>query len=74
MRSSAPFSTGTMINLKGGIDFFQPEKFARMMELGGVTKGDLLFSLDVGRNRDSIFKAGQGAGKSGSFFFFSFDS
>lgn len=30
-------------------------------------------SLDLDSNRNAIFKAGEGAGASGSFFFFSFD-
>jgi len=32
-----------------------------------------MYSLQVDINRDSIFKAGEGTGKSGSFFFFSHD-
>jgi 1-phosphatidylinositol-4-phosphate 5-kinase len=32
-----------------------------------------LKSLSLKRNRDRIFKAGQGSGASGSFFFFSYD-
>jgi Phosphatidylinositol-4-phosphate 5-kinase len=31
-------------------------------------------SFDVEKNRGMVFKAGQGAGKSGSFFFFSHDN
>jgi len=31
-------------------------------------------SLDISKNSDQIFKAGEGGGKSGSFFFFSYDS
>jgi len=56
--TSLSLSSGTRINLRSKIEFFRPEKFARMMELGGVTKQDLLCSLDVNLNRDNIFKAG----------------
>ena len=31
-------------------------------------------SLEVNLNRNQVFKSGQGAGKSGSFFFYSFDN
>jgi 1-phosphatidylinositol-4-phosphate 5-kinase len=31
-------------------------------------------SLSLDNNQEMVFKAGQGAGKSGSFFFFSFDN
>ena len=34
----------------------------------------LLESLDVNKNRNMIFQAGEGAGNSGSFFFFSKDN
>ena len=33
----------------------------------------LLESLDITKNRDKVFGAGEGAGASGSFFFFSHD-
>jgi len=44
------------------------------MELDQITFQDLMFSLQVDINRDRIFKAGEGSGKSGSFFFFSHDN
>jgi hypothetical protein len=34
----------------------------------------MLESLDINKNREMIFKAGEGSGKSGSFFFFSKDN
>jgi 1-phosphatidylinositol-4-phosphate 5-kinase len=34
----------------------------------------MLDSLDIRRNREMIFKAGEGSGSSGSFFFFSKDN
>jgi 1-phosphatidylinositol-4-phosphate 5-kinase len=33
----------------------------------------LIDSLDPKKNRDMVFRAGEGAGASGSFFFFSYD-
>ena len=44
------------------------------MDLDGVTPSDLMDSLSVEQNRHMVFKAGQGAGLSGSFFFFSHDN
>ena len=44
------------------------------MELDNITYSDLCESLDVTKNRKGVFKAGEGAGASGSFFFFSKDS
>ena len=44
------------------------------MELDKITFQDLMFPLQVDINRDRIFKAGEGSGKSGSFFFFSHDN
>jgi len=41
--------------------------------MDGITPEQLLTSLDVDSNRHAIFKAGEGAGASGSFFFFSYD-
>lgn len=34
----------------------------------------MLDSLDIKQNREMIFKAGEGSGSSGSFFFFSKDN
>ena len=44
------------------------------MELDQISYKELMFSLQVDINRDRIFKAGEGSGKSGSFFFFSHDN
>ena len=45
-----------------------------MKDLDSVTKYDINTSLAMEQNRDSIFRSGEGAGKSGSFFFFSQDN
>ena len=49
-------------------------KFQEIMDLDGITSSDLTKSLSCEMNRDMVFKAGEGVGQSGSFFFFSFDN
>lgn len=41
--------------------------------MDNIKPEDLIKSLDLDSNRNAIFKAGEGAGASGSFFFFSYD-
>ena len=50
------------------------EIFNQVMKQDKLSKLDLKESLDLRKNSDQIFKAGEGCGKSGSFFFFSNDS
>jgi len=50
-----------------------PDVFAFLRERDGFTREMLRESLDPIVNRDMVFKAGEGQGKSGSFFFFSKD-
>jgi hypothetical protein len=50
------------------------EKFAELMELDNITPEDIMQSLSLEKNRNMVFKAGEGAGQSGSFFFFSHDN
>lgn len=50
------------------------EKFARILELDELSYEDVCNSLDARVNRKKVFKAGEGAGASGSFFFFSRDN
>ena len=54
---------------------YAPDVFAHLRELDGFTIDDLRESLDpcLNKNIKNIFKAGEGMGKSGSFFFFSHD-
>ena len=54
-------------------DSYMQTKFQKIMTLDGITHEDLIESLSFENNREQVFKAGQGAGKSGSFFFFSKD-
>ena len=44
------------------------------MDLDGIKPDDLKQSLDSDANHRMIFRAGEGAGASGSFFFFSHDN
>jgi len=50
-----------------------PEKFNEIIKLDDISYQEIMYSLQVDINRDNIFKAGEGTGKSGSFFFFSHD-
>ena len=44
------------------------------MQLDGLKTDEMKKSFDVASNIHNIFSSGQGAGKSGSFFFFSADN
>ena len=44
------------------------------MNADGISPDDLMESLSVVKNYQMVFKAGEGAGASGSFFFFSYDN
>ena len=44
------------------------------MHLDNITASDIKSSLNISDNITNIFKSGQGAGRSGSFFFFSRDN
>jgi hypothetical protein len=44
------------------------------MELDKIKPQDIMESLALEKNREMVFKAGQGTGKSGSFFFYSYDN
>ena len=44
------------------------------MKQDGIAPKDIMDSLDNDCNRKRIFQAGEGAGQSGSFFFFSQDN
>lgn len=48
--------------------------FERLMQIDSVPLHTIYESLDVEKNFDKVFKAGEGAGASGSFFFFSHDN
>jgi len=42
--------------------------------LDKITCCDICKSLDIEKNKNRVFKAGEGAGASGSFFFFSYNN
>lgn len=44
------------------------------MKMDGISPQQVIASLHVEKNRRRLFKAGEGAGQSGSFFMHSFDS
>ena len=50
-----------------------PNIFAFLRHIDNINHDDILKSLNPESNRDMVFKAGEGSGKSGSFFFFSYD-
>lgn len=50
------------------------EIFEEIRQLDNISSKDILDSLCIDKNRTRVFKAGQGAGKSGSFFFSSYDN
>ena len=49
------------------------EYFEIIREKYGITEGKLLRSMSLESNKANIFKVGEGEGKSGSFFFFTYD-
>lgn len=64
---------GLQINEAVNIIEYSPSLFEAVKEMDKVTPKDILNSLDAVKNRQQVFKAKESAGKSGSFFFFSFD-
>lgn len=46
----------------------------KVLQMDGITQEDIIRSLTILENRDAVFKAGESAGTSGSFFFFSHDN
>lgn len=62
------------IRLKSTFESYEDQKFERLMELDKISPDDMMKSLSLDDNRNMVFQAGEGAGKSGSFFFFSHDN
>ena len=60
--------------MKSQIIRYCKEKFNVIQQLDGISAQMMIESLDINSNREMIFKAGEGSGKSGSFFFFSKDN
>jgi hypothetical protein len=53
---------------------YSPDVFAFLRQRDGFNNDILRDSLDPEVNKSSVFRAGEGSGKSGSFFFFSADA
>ena len=49
-------------------------QFDQILEMDKISFSDVIDSLDVVKNKSKVFQAGEGAGASGSFFFFSYDN
>lgn len=64
----------TQIKLKSTFRSYEDEKFALIMKNDNISSQEMMRSLSLEDNRKMVFKAGEGAGKSGSFFFFSHDN
>lgn len=62
-----------IINEDISVTELAPKIFAIIRSREGITNQTIKESLSPELNRDSVFKAGEGQGKSGSFFFFSHD-
>jgi len=48
--------------------------FAKIFKVDGTSFQEIQDSLDLVKNHNMVLKAGEGAGRSGSFFFFSYDN
>lgn len=49
------------------------EVFDQILQMDDISQTTLIDSLNLHLNNDQVFLAGEGAGASGSFFFFSYD-
>lgn len=58
---------------KGKITSTESEKFRMIMNQDNISSKQILESLDLYKNKKNVFNAGEGAGASGSFFFFTYD-
>jgi 1-phosphatidylinositol-4-phosphate 5-kinase len=52
---------------------YAPAIFSAIRDMDNVTDAQIQNSLNTELNRTQVFKAKESAGKSGSFFFFSYD-
>jgi len=69
-----PNRTPMQIKITSSITSHYQYKFQEIMRLDGIEPKDIKNSLNIEKNCKMIFKAGEGAGSSGSFFFFSHDN
>ena len=61
------------IPIKCEIESSFEELFHDILEMDGLSQVNIIESLSVEQNQKQIFRAGEGSGASGSFFFFSYD-
>ena len=61
------------ISSKISIINHRPEIFENIKKYFNITEKALLKSMNLNSNKSNIFSIGEGEGKSGSFFFYSFD-
>ena len=59
--------------MQASIKKYRWDDFLKIITMDGINVNDIHTSLSVEFNRHNVFKAGKGAGRSGSFFFFSHD-
>mmetsp|Transcript_13980 Transcript_13980/g.19068 ORF Transcript_13980/g.19068 Transcript_13980/m.19068 type:complete len:292 (-) Transcript_13980:1034-1909(-) len=62
-----------LIETDFSITFHSRELFCELLEANNINQSCLEMSLSPACNRQQVFNAGEGSGKSGSFFFFSHD-
>ena len=62
------------IPYKVTVESFRHHDFKKVLEFDNISQEDIINSLTVLENREAVFKAGESAGASGSFFFFSSDN
>ena len=56
------------------LESFCDVQFKTVREVDNIGPMELQRSLSISENYDKVFKAGEGEGRSGSFFFFTFDN
>lgn len=61
------------IPIKCSFKSLYEDVFDKILQMDDISQKTLIDSLDVEFNNDQVFQAGEGAGASGSFFFFSYD-
>jgi 1-phosphatidylinositol-4-phosphate 5-kinase len=61
------------MSIKSNVIAHCMEKFQVLLDLDNIEFEDIQESLSVLKNRNQVFQAGEGQGKSGSFFFYSHD-
>lgn len=62
------------MHIKSEIISHCQSQFNELIKLDDISPEHIKASLSVDKNREMVFKAGEGAGASGSFFFFSHDN